>query len=152
ALQGGRDGRAHPRPGPHDHVNRLNALHRCLLRSPESLVTAPSGLSWRRDFAGREHRMDFELFDSDNHYYEPEDCFTRYGDETVKRYVTWVSEGKKRHLLFGNHKTNDSRNPNSVMNPTFNPVAKPGAFATTLAALERGERVTGPVSRMLGEL
>src|SRR5262249_55607982 len=97
ALQGGRDCRAHPRPGPHDHVNRLNALHRCLLRSPESLVTAPSGLSWRRDFAGREHRMDFELFDSDNHYYEPEDCFTRYGDETVKRYVTWVSEGKKRH-------------------------------------------------------
>ncbi len=96
--------------------------------------------------------MDFQLFDSDNHYYEPDDCFTRYGDETVKRYVTWVSEGKKRHLLFGNHKTNDPRNPNSVMNPTFNPVAKPGAFAPVLAALERGERVVGPVSTMLGEL
>jgi predicted TIM-barrel fold metal-dependent hydrolase len=96
--------------------------------------------------------MDFQLFDSDNHYYEPDDCFTRHGDETVKRYVTWVSEGKKRHLLFGNQKTNDPRNPNSVMNPTFDPVAKPGAFAPLLSALERGERLTGSVARMLGEL
>ncbi len=96
--------------------------------------------------------MDFQLFDSDNHYYEPDDCFTRHGDETVRRYVTWVSEGKKHHLLFGNHKTNDPRNPNSVMNPTFNPVAKPGAFGPLLAALERGERMSGSVARMLGEL
>ena len=45
--------------------------------------------------------MDYQLIDADNHYYEAEDCFTRYGDEEVKRFVRWVSEGKRRHLLFG---------------------------------------------------
>ena len=34
--------------------------------------------------------MDFKLFDADNHYYEAEDAFTRYGDERVKRFVRWV--------------------------------------------------------------
>jgi predicted TIM-barrel fold metal-dependent hydrolase len=95
--------------------------------------------------------MDFQFFDADNHYYEPGDCFTRHGDETVKRYVTWVSEGKKTHLLFGNHKTNDPRNPNSVMNPTFSRVAKPGAFNALLTALERGQKITS-TSEMYGEL
>jgi predicted TIM-barrel fold metal-dependent hydrolase len=86
--------------------------------------------------------MDFRFFDADNHYYEPDDCFTRHGDEVVKRYVTWASEGKKQHLLFGNHRPNDPRNPNSVMNPSFSRVAKPGAFNALLTALERGERPT----------
>lgn len=95
--------------------------------------------------------MDFTFFDADNHYYEPDDCFTRHGDETVKRYVTWVAEGKKRHLLFGNHKTNDPRNPNSVMNPTFSSVAKPGAFNELLKAFERGEQPSSG-ARMYGEL
>ena len=45
--------------------------------------------------------MDYMLFDADNHYYEAEDAFTRYGDEDVKRYVRWVSEGKRRHIVFG---------------------------------------------------
>ncbi|HXY94113.1 MAG TPA: amidohydrolase family protein, partial [Acidimicrobiia bacterium] len=84
--------------------------------------------------------MDYRFFDSDNHYYEAEDCFTRHGDERVKRYVTWVSEGKKRHLLFGQVRTNDVRNPRSVMNPTFSRVARPGAFHESLKALEQGAR------------
>ena len=46
--------------------------------------------------------MDFKLFDADNHYYEAEDAFTRYGDERVKRYVRWVNDGKRRHIMFGN--------------------------------------------------
>jgi predicted TIM-barrel fold metal-dependent hydrolase len=95
--------------------------------------------------------MDFRFFDADNHYYEPDDCFTRHGDESVKRYVTWVADGRKTHLLFGNNKTNDPRNPNSVMNPTFSRVAKPGAFNEVLSALERGDRVTS-LSAMYGEL
>jgi predicted TIM-barrel fold metal-dependent hydrolase len=82
--------------------------------------------------------MDYQFFDADNHYYEPEDCFTRHGDEAVKRYVTWVSEGSKRHLLFGQVRTNDVRNPNSVMNPTFSRVAEPGAFHEVLKAIEAG--------------
>ena len=39
--------------------------------------------------------------DADNHYYEAEDAFIRYGDEDVKRYVRWVSEGKRRYMVFG---------------------------------------------------
>ena len=79
--------------------------------------------------------MDHQLIDADNHYYEPEDCFTRYGDEQVKRFVRWVSEGKRRHLLFG-----DVRQT-MVPNPTFNPITKPGAFHERLKELaEGGER------------
>ena len=86
--------------------------------------------------------MDYLIFDSDNHYYEPDDCFTRHGDDVVKRYVTWVAEGRKRHLLFGNIRTNDPRNPNSVMNPTFSRVARPGAFHDALQAIEKGSQLS----------
>jgi predicted TIM-barrel fold metal-dependent hydrolase len=84
--------------------------------------------------------MAYLFFDADNHFYESDDCFTRYGDERVREYVTWVQEGKKRHLLFGNTKTNDPRTPNGVMNPSFSRVAKPGAFHDVLNALEKGDR------------
>jgi predicted TIM-barrel fold metal-dependent hydrolase len=86
--------------------------------------------------------VDYEFFDAHNHYYEPADCFTRHGNERVKRYVSWVSEGKKRHLLFGQVRTNDIRNPRSVMNPTFSRVARPGAFHTPLKELEQGSRMS----------
>jgi predicted TIM-barrel fold metal-dependent hydrolase len=94
--------------------------------------------------------MDYLMFDSDNHYYEPDDCFTRYGDEVVKRYVTWVTEGRKHHLLFGNTRTNDSRNPNSVMNPSFSRVARPGAFHDALIAIEKGSELS--FTEFYGEL
>ena len=58
--------------------------------------------------------MDYELFDADNHYYEAEDCFTRYGDESVRRFVHWVSEGKRRHLLFGDVRQTMVPNPRST--------------------------------------
>ena len=44
---------------------------------------------------------DYQYVDADNHYYEAEDAFTRHGDDDVKRYVRWVSEGKRRHIVFG---------------------------------------------------
>jgi predicted TIM-barrel fold metal-dependent hydrolase len=94
--------------------------------------------------------VDFLLFDADNHYYEAPDCFTRHGDEVVKRYVTWAEEGRKRHLLFGNRRTNDPRNPGSVMNPTFSRVAKPGAFHDVLRTFEMGG--TGTLASWYGEL
>ena len=94
--------------------------------------------------------MDYLIFDSDNHYYEPDDCFTRHGDEVVKRYVTWVAEGRKRHLLFGNTRTNDFKNPNSVMNPTFSRVARPGAFHDALIAIEKGSELS--FTEFYGEL
>jgi len=94
--------------------------------------------------------MDYLMFDADNHYYEPDDCFTRHGDEVVKRYVTWVAEGRKSHLLFGNTRTNDFKNPNSVMNPTFSRVARPGAFHDALNAIEKGAKPS--LGALYGEL
>lgn len=78
--------------------------------------------------------MDFQLFDADNHYYEAEDAFLRYADEKVKKHVRWVSEGKRRYLLFGD------RLPSAIPNTTFNPVVKPGSHHKLLKELEAGGR------------
>jgi predicted TIM-barrel fold metal-dependent hydrolase len=77
--------------------------------------------------------LDYKLIDADNHYYEAEDAFTRHGDESVKRYVQWIQEGKRKKLVFGG---NISDTP---PNPTFNPIAKPGAFHQRLKDLEQGK-------------
>jgi predicted TIM-barrel fold metal-dependent hydrolase len=78
--------------------------------------------------------VDFGIFDADNHYYEAEDCFLRHADEKVKRHVRWLSDGKRRFMVFG-------RNiPVDIPNPTFNPVSKPGSLQGRLKELERGER------------
>jgi len=74
--------------------------------------------------------LDYPLVDFDNHYYEPEDAFTRHGDDEVQRFVRWVSEGKKRHLLFGNVRAA------AIPNPTFNPIGKPGAYHRRLKELK----------------
>jgi predicted TIM-barrel fold metal-dependent hydrolase len=88
-------------------------------------------------------QLDFKIFDADNHYYELEDAFTRFGDEKVRRYVRWMQDGRRRHIMFGN------RLSTGVPNPTFNPIAKPGAFHDTLKRLEVGGRAT---SETYGEL
>ena len=93
--------------------------------------------------------MDYQLVDADNHYYEAENAFLRYGSESVKRFVRWVQEGKKRHLVFG------SRISPVPPNPTFNPIAKPGAFHARLKDLESGkgrDEVTMFESARYGEL
>ena len=84
--------------------------------------------------------MDYRLIDADNHYYEAEDCFTRYGDEDVKKFVRWVSEGKRRHVLFGNVMQT------MVPNPTFDPVIKPGVLHKQLKALAEGGERSGPTN------
>jgi predicted TIM-barrel fold metal-dependent hydrolase len=78
--------------------------------------------------------VDFGIFDADNHYYEAEDAFLRYADEKVKKHVRWVSEGKRRFLVFGD------RMPSAIPNPTFNPTVKPGSLHMRLKALEAGDR------------
>jgi predicted TIM-barrel fold metal-dependent hydrolase len=63
------------------------------------------------------------IFDFDNHYYEAEDAFSRYGDRLLRnRGVRWADIDGKRRLLVGG--TINSY----VANPTFDPVAKPGAL------------------------
>ena len=95
--------------------------------------------------------LGYQLIDADNHYYEAEDAFTRYGDESVKRYVRWVQDGKRRNLMFG------GRLSEIPGNPTFNPIAKAGAFHARLKELEQGqgrEKAKGAVfdTSLYGEL
>jgi predicted TIM-barrel fold metal-dependent hydrolase len=70
--------------------------------------------------------VDFKFFDADNHYYEAEDAFTRYPSDRMasQRYVRWLTEsdGKRRRLFFG------PQEADTVTNPTFNPVIKPGSY------------------------
>lgn len=80
--------------------------------------------------------MDFRIFDADNHYYESEDCFTRYASEKMIRdkAIRWLTEadGKRKRLLIG------GREVNTIGNPTFNPIVKPGTLHKTLKNLAVG--------------
>jgi predicted TIM-barrel fold metal-dependent hydrolase len=66
---------------------------------------------------------DYPLFDTDSHYYEPLDAFTRYiPKKMASRCVQWADvDGRKRLLVGGKVFT-------SLGNPTFDPVPKPGAL------------------------
>lgn len=81
--------------------------------------------------------MDFKIFDADQHYYEAEDCLTRFASARMKteKFVRWVTEadGKRKRLLLGNQLVN------VIGNPTFNPVALPGILHETLKKMEIGD-------------
>lgn len=66
-------------------------------------------------------------FDCDNHYYESHDAFTRHVPKNMqRRCVQWAEiDGRKRHIVGG-------RVANAVSNPTWNPIAKPGAISAYL--------------------
>jgi predicted TIM-barrel fold metal-dependent hydrolase len=67
--------------------------------------------------------LDSLAFDADNHYYEALDAFTRHVPKAMQpRCVQWCEiEGRRYHVVGGvvSH---------AVVNPTFDPVAKPGAM------------------------
>lgn len=67
--------------------------------------------------------VDFKIFDSDNHFYEAEDAFTRHLDASMRqRTMQWVSVNGKKRLLVA-EKVNKF-----IPNPTFDPIAKPGSL------------------------
>ena len=68
-------------------------------------------------------KLDHPVFDCDNHYYEALDAFTRHLDPRLGgRCVQWAEiGGRKYHVIAG-------RVSHAVTNPTFNPIAKPGAM------------------------
>ena len=80
--------------------------------------------------------MDFAMFDADQHYYEAEDCLTRFASKRMQteKFVRWVAEmdGKRKRLFIG------GRDANVIPNPTFNPIAQPGVYHETLKKLEAG--------------
>jgi predicted TIM-barrel fold metal-dependent hydrolase len=67
--------------------------------------------------------LDFIPFDADNHYYEALDAFTRHVPaELQPRVVQWVEQDGRRYHLVG------GRISHAVVNPTWDPVAMPGAL------------------------
>ena len=62
-------------------------------------------------------------FDCDNHYYEAPDAFTRHvPDHMQERCVQWCEiNGRKYHVVGGTVS-------HAVVNPTWDPIAKPGAL------------------------
>ncbi|MBV1686791.1 amidohydrolase [Novosphingobium sp. G106] len=81
--------------------------------------------------------MGFEIFDADQHYYEAEDCFTRFASLRMRseKFIRWVTEadGKRRRLFVG------GRDANVIGNPTFDPCAQPGVYHETLKLIETGQ-------------
>ncbi len=67
--------------------------------------------------------MHGRIFDFDNHYYESEDALTRHQDASLgTRGVRWAEVDGRRRLVVG------GRINSYVANPTFDPVARPGAL------------------------
>ena len=67
--------------------------------------------------------IEFDAFDCDNHYYEAIDSFTRHLDPKLGgRCVQWAEINKRKYHVVG------GRVSHAVVNPTFDPVAKPGAM------------------------
>src|SRR5271156_5780545 len=88
--------------------------------------------------------LPFKFFDCDNHYYEAMDAYTRHLDPALaKRTMQWAQiEGKTRLLVAG--KIN-----RFIPNPTFDPVAKPGAMDEYF----RGRNPKGTdMNKLFGEL
>jgi predicted TIM-barrel fold metal-dependent hydrolase len=81
--------------------------------------------------------MSFRVFDADQHYYEAEDCLTRYASKRMQamKSLRWLTEadGKRRRLIIADKITT------TIGNPTFDPVTKPGAFHETMKNLKPGE-------------
>jgi predicted TIM-barrel fold metal-dependent hydrolase len=85
-------------------------------------------------------RLDFAIFDADNHYYEALDAFTRHIDpKLARRAIQWATIDGKPRLLVGG-KVN-----RFIPNPTFDPVARPGC-------LEEFFRGRNPGARSMREL
>jgi len=77
------------------------------------------------------------IFDFDNHYYEAEDAFTRYADPSLRnRGVRWADIDGRRRLLVGG--TINSY----IANPTFDPVARPGALYDWYRGNPEQQRIT----------
>ena len=71
--------------------------------------------------------LDYAAFDADNHYYEALDAFTRHVPKEMQpRCVQWAEiDGRMRHIVGG-------KIAHAVANPTWDPIAKPGAISDFL--------------------
>jgi predicted TIM-barrel fold metal-dependent hydrolase len=68
-------------------------------------------------------KVDFRIFDADNHYYESTDAFTRHLDRGMQRRALQWAELNGRQVLLVAGKL-----CRFIPNPTFDPVARPGCL------------------------
>jgi len=68
-----------------------------------------------------DHRLDYPVFDADNHMYEQKDAFTRYLPDEYKRVLQYVQVDGRDKLAIKNVISD------YIPNPTFTKVAAPGA-------------------------
>ena len=79
--------------------------------------------------------LGFRAFDSDHHYYEAPDAFTRHIPKGwERRTMQWAEINGKRRLLVAG-KVN-----RFIPNPLFDPVARPGAARRVLPRQARRRR------------
>ncbi len=69
------------------------------------------------------HRLDFPVFDADNHLYETEDAFTRHLPNGYEGLIRYVQVNGRTKIAV------DNTISDYIPNPTFEVVARPGAFA-----------------------
>jgi len=74
-------------------------------------------------------QMDYGLFDADNHYYEPRDCFTRYIEPRHRDKAIRVVEQEGRERVLVGDK------PFTFLNHDFDHSARPGALREMLRAM-----------------
>jgi predicted TIM-barrel fold metal-dependent hydrolase len=72
-------------------------------------------------------KIDYPVFDADNHLYETEDAFTRYLPNEYKGFIKYVQVNGRTKIAV------DNTISEYIPNPTFEVVAKPGAFADYFA-------------------
>src|SRR3984893_12813647 len=68
-------------------------------------------------------KLDFPVFDADNHLYETEEAFTRYLPPEFDGLIKYVKVNGRTKIAVANSISE------YIPNPTFEVVAKPGAFA-----------------------
>ncbi len=108
---------------PHLHLGSLLTLH--LLQSSD--CEYDPGVS----------ELGYKAFDADNHYYESHDAFTRHVPKDMRaRCVQWAEiDGRKHHVVGG-------KLARAVTNPTWNPIAKPGAISDFLRGNPEGKDIS----------
>jgi predicted TIM-barrel fold metal-dependent hydrolase len=83
--------------------------------------------------------QDVTFGDADQHFYEPLDAFTRFLEPEFRHAIRWVQQDGRQLLLVGD------RLFRMIPNPTFDPIAKPGALADYF----RGKNATGADTKAL---
>jgi len=79
--------------------------------------------------------LGYAAFDSDNHYYEAEDAFTRHlPKKYAKRGIRWIEENGRRKVLLG------EKLFNFIPNPTFDPVSQPGCLVDYFKGINKDNK------------